>query len=196
MPRILLAPISSIEPNFSTILQFLTPKSKPSTHDPVRDSVTSEFYLTVMSNAATVTSYAVSNLMHSTNLLLETMSGLVELSPYRPFGTFIFCAGNGQLIVTRNSDAVLQLLFHTAQPSDLSQVSDVANKSIQQHLNYEAELRKSLEKLNVVCLDRLEGVPLSADGSNSDTNTGLDALGLVISVLLSTYIVFDPIFQA
>lgn len=187
VPRILLAPFSSIEQSFSHILQLLTPKSKPSSQDSVRSSLTSEFYSTVIGNASTVTSHAACKLMGSTNLLLEAVTNFVELSPYKPFGTFIFCNGNGQLIVVRNSDAVLQLLFHTAQLSKYTELSEVASKSILQHHAYEAELEDSLGMQNVVYLDKLDVLPLSANGSNGDIatiSTALDGLGLVITVYL------------
>ncbi|PNX97037.1 disease resistance protein, partial [Trifolium pratense] len=183
VPRIFLAPFSSIEKLFSSVLQLLTPKnnkSEPSfTQDSIEDSVSCEFYSTVMRNVATVTSHVACNLMGSTNLLLETMTNFVELSPYRPFGTYIFCDGNGQLIVVRNSDAVLQLMFHIAQLRDLKQLSEVANKSILQHLAYEAELEESLGMQNVVYLNKLDILPLSAkDGPDIDIAAALDSLGL------------------
>ncbi|KAH1126599.1 hypothetical protein GYH30_015549 [Glycine max] len=178
VPRILLAPLASIEENFGSVLQFLNPKSKTSTQDPTRAILISEVYKTVMRNAASVTSHAACILMGSTNLLLETVANFVELSPYRPFGTYVFCNGNGQLIVVENSDAVLQLLFHTALLSDLAELEEVADKSISQHLNYVAELQESLGMQNVVYLEQLEQLPLSADGSNSDVATALDGLGL------------------
>ncbi|TKY73449.1 EDS1L protein [Spatholobus suberectus] len=182
VPRILLAPFSSIEQIFSSILQFLNPKFKTSTQDSVRASVVSEFYSTVMRNAATVTNHAACNLMGNTNLLVENVSDFVALSPYRPFGTYIFCNGNGQLIVIRNSDAVLQLMLHTAQPNNLAENSEVAHKSIQEHLVYEAKLRESMEMLNVADLDQLEELPLSPDGSNRDIATVRAALdGLELS---------------
>ncbi|MED6174888.1 defense response, partial [Stylosanthes scabra] len=183
VPRILLAPFTSIERMFATILQLFatSPRtSRLSALDRTRAGTASEFYTTVMRNAATVTSHAACILKGSTNLLLETVTNFVDLSPYKPFGTFVFCAGDGQLTVIRNADAVLQILFHSAQTSDLSQVSDVANNSILQHQiqNYEAELQESLEMQNVVCLDQLEKLPLSADGSNSEVVKALDGLGL------------------
>lgn len=179
VPRIFLAPFSSIEKLISPVLQLLTPNNNSLTQDPIRDSVTCEFYSTVMRNAATVTSHVACNLMGSTNLLLETMTNFVELSPYRPFGTYIFCNGNGQLIVVKNSDAVLQLLFHIAQLRDLAQLSEVANKSILQHLAYEAELEESLGMQNVVYLNKLDDLPLSAgDGHDTDIAAALDSLGL------------------
>ncbi|KAK7281853.1 hypothetical protein RIF29_10172 [Crotalaria pallida] len=189
VPRILLTPFSSIEHLFTSILQYLNPKSKTSTQDSTRrGSVTSEFYSTVMRSMATVASNAACNLMGSTNLLQETVTNFVDLSPYRPFGTYIFCTGHGQMIVVRNSDAVLQIMFHTAQLSDLEELSLVANKSIQEHLVYEAELKDSFEMLNVVCFDQLEELPLSNDGSNSDIatiSTALDGLGLSTRARLS-----------
>ncbi|CAL0327693.1 unnamed protein product [Lupinus luteus] len=182
VPRILLAPYSSIEQLFSSILQYLNPKFKPSTQDSTRrGTLTCEFYSTVMRNTATVTSHAACILMGSSNLLLETVTNFVDLSPYRPFGTYIFCNGNGQMIVVKNSDAVLQLLFHTSQLRDLAELSEVANKSIVEHLVYEVELKDSFEMLNVVHLNQLEELPLSNDGSNSDIGTvctALDGLGL------------------
>ncbi|TKY73447.1 EDS1 protein [Spatholobus suberectus] len=182
VPRILLAPFSSIEQTFGSILQFLNPKSKTSTQDSTRASVISDFYSTVMRNAASVTSHAACILMGSTNLLLETVANFVDLSPYRPFGTYVFCNGKGQLIVVKNSDAVLQLLFHTAQLSNLAELPQVADDSISQHLVYETELGVSLIKQNVEDLEQLEELPLSADGSNSDVATrisaALDGLGL------------------
>ncbi|TKY73448.1 EDS1L protein [Spatholobus suberectus] len=155
VPRILLAPFSSIEQTFSSILQFLDPMFGPDR----RGSVISEFYSTVMRNAATVTSHAAGTLMGSTNLLFETVTNFVDLSPYRPFGTYVFCNGNGQLIVVRNSDAVLQLMFHTAQLSNLEELPEVANNSISQHLAYVAELQESLGMQNVVYLEQLENFP-------------------------------------
>ena len=119
VPRIFLAPFSSIEKLFSPVLQLLTPDNDNfESQDSIRDSMICEFYSTVMRNATTVTMHVACNLMGSTNLLLETMTNFVELSPYRPFGTYIFYNGNGQLIVVNNSEAVLQLMFHIAQLKD------------------------------------------------------------------------------
>ncbi|XP_015967692.1 protein EDS1L isoform X2 [Arachis duranensis] len=179
MPRILFAPFHSIQPIFSSILQLFNPKSKSSGTDSETDRVISEFYSTVMRNTATVTSYVISNLMDDTNLLLETLPNLVDLSPYRPFGNFIFCAADRPPVVVRNSDVVLQLLFYTARINDMSEVSDVSKKSIMQHLRYEVELQQSFEISNVVYLDQLEELSLAADGSNRLTvSTALDSFGL------------------
>ncbi|KAJ1421783.1 Fungal lipase-like domain [Sesbania bispinosa] len=181
VPLILLAPFSSIEQTFSSILQFLTPEFKPSTQESLqRANLTSEFYSTVMRNAKTVIHHAACNLMGNTNSLLETIMNFVDLSPYRPFGTYIFCSGNGQLIVIKDSNAALQLTFHTAL-LDLAEPSEAANKSISQHHAYKDALEDSLQRQNVVYMDKLDELPLSTHGSNGDiaaVSAALDDLGL------------------
>ncbi|KAI5406947.1 hypothetical protein KIW84_053267 [Lathyrus oleraceus] len=130
--------------------------------DSIRDSVSCEFYSTVMKNAATVTRHVACNLMGSTNLLLETMTNFVELSPYRPFRTYIFC-----------------------NAKRFTQLSEVANESIVQHLAYEAELEESLGMQNVVYLNKLDDLPLSlGDAPNTDIATALDSLGLGVRARL------------
>ncbi|KAL2340846.1 hypothetical protein Fmac_008786 [Flemingia macrophylla] len=180
VPRIFLTPFSYIDQTLGSIIQFLNPRSKTSTQDSIRYSLISEFYLTVMRNASVVANHAACNLMGNTNLLVEKVSNFVALSPYRPFGTYIFCNENGPLIVIRNSDAVLQFMFHSAQPNNLAEIFEVANKSIQEHLVYEAKLQESLDIPNLVYLDPLD-IPLSADGSESDipaVSAALDGLEL------------------
>lgn len=178
VPRIFLAPFTSIQKHFSPILQLLKPKSSSANHGSIRAS-NNEFFSTVMRNVRTVTSHVACNLMGNTNLLLETVTNFIELSPYRPFGTYIFCNGNGHLVVVRNSNAVLQLLYYTAQLKDLTELSEVANKSLEQHLAYEDELKDSLEMQSVVYLDKLDDLPLSSDDpNNADFAPALDGLGL------------------
>ncbi|KAJ7945928.1 Enhanced disease susceptibility 1 [Quillaja saponaria] len=173
VPRVLLAPLSSIQQNLDTILQFFNPQSpnfKKGLTGRSRDE-TKDFYLTVMKNAATITSHAACNLMQSTNLLVETITSFFEPSPYRPFGTYIFCTENGKLIVIKNPDAILQLLFHSFQLSNEARGAEVV---LQKHLNYQSELQGS----NVVYLDQLEKLPLSEDGSNANINSALNDLGM------------------
>ncbi|KAJ1387124.1 hypothetical protein SESBI_40202 [Sesbania bispinosa] len=163
---------------FSSILQFLTPESKPSTQESLqRANMTSEFYSTVMRNAKTVTHHAACNLMGNTNSLLETIMNFVDLSPYRPFGTYIFCGGNGQLIVIKDSNAALQLMFHTAQ-LDLAEPYEAANKSISQHHAYKDALEDSLQRQNVAYMDKLDELPLSTHGDIAAVSVALDGLGL------------------
>ncbi|KAI9086445.1 hypothetical protein K1719_031529 [Acacia pycnantha] len=174
VPRISLAPFSSVERTIDPILQVLS--KNRSSPEPVRYS---EFYNTVVKNAATVASHQACNLMGSTNLLLETVKNFVVLSPYRPFGTFVLCTGNGRLVVMKNSEAVLQVLFHSAVLSrEEGEGDEVAKNKVLQHLEYVKEVEESLGMQNVVYLDKLEEVPLSQDNDAANVDSALNDLGL------------------
>ncbi|KAJ7956300.1 Enhanced disease susceptibility 1 [Quillaja saponaria] len=176
VPRILLAPLSSIQQNLEPVLQFLNPQSQNFKNEFIgRSNETRNFYLTVMKNAATITSHAACNLMHSTNLLVEAIGNFIELSPYRPFGTYIFCTENGKLILMKNPDAVLQLFFYSSQLSNESEGQEVAYRSLQNHLNYKSELLKGSK---VVYLDQPEKLPLSAKDSYGNNNSAFNDLGM------------------
>uniref|UniRef100_A0A2N9EI66 EDS1 EP domain-containing protein n=1 Tax=Fagus sylvatica TaxID=28930 RepID=A0A2N9EI66_FAGSY len=178
VPRIFLAPLSSIKQEFQPVLEFLKTNSSNAPWEALA------FYTNVMRNASSVASHAACKLMGNTNLLLETVTSFIELSPYKPFGTYVFCTGNGKLVVLSNPDAVLQLLFYSLQLCSDAERTDVAHRSLQEHLGYKNELKESLEMINEVCLDhhtdQLGQLPLSADSTGSDiaTNTALNDLGL------------------
>ncbi|MCE3051843.1 enhanced disease susceptibility 1 [Datura stramonium] len=74
------------------------------------------------------------NLKGCTNLLLETVSNIVQLSPYRPFATYVFCNGNGKLVVVENPDAVLQLLFYSSQMNSEAEAAVVVARSLNEHV--------------------------------------------------------------
>ncbi|KAK4264271.1 hypothetical protein QN277_025474 [Acacia crassicarpa] len=175
VPRIFLAPFSSVERTIDPILQVLS--KNRSSSEPVRYS---EFYNTVVQNAATVVSHQACNLMGSTNLLLETVKDFVVVSPYRPFGTFVLCTKSGRLVVMKNSEAVLQVLFHSAVLSEPGEERDgVAENKVLQHLEYVKEVKEScLGMQNVVHLDKLEEVPLSQDNAAANVDSALNDLGL------------------
>ncbi|KAL2340847.1 hypothetical protein Fmac_008787 [Flemingia macrophylla] len=185
VPRILLAPLSSL---CDPISQYFNPKSKSFMSESVRRAnatATSDFYFATMSNAATITNYVASKLMGSTETTLLTMANFIPLSPYRPFGTYIFCTGNGQLrkqIVIKNPEAVLQVLFFSAQLStEEAEAAEVPYRSLREHAIYGTELQK-MGTQNVVNLDQLDKIPLSEDAAGGSTatiiNTALDDLGL------------------
>ncbi|XP_065619005.1 protein EDS1B-like, partial [Quercus suber] len=181
VPRILLAPISSIKLEFQKVLQFLNAKSVNLAHASIDNFDASNFYMKVMKNASSVASHAACNLMGNTNLLLETVSNFIPLSPYKPFGTYVFCTGNGKLVILRNPDAVLQLLFFSSQLCREEECTDIAQRSLQQHFGYDNELQDCFQMLNEVHLEPLEQLPLSSDTTSSDIatiNSALNDLGL------------------
>lgn len=181
VPRIMLSPLSSIQELLQAIFAFINPKYYQ--HEAVaRSSDAANFFWTVMRSASSVASYAACNLKGCTNLLLETVSNIVQLSPYRPFGTYIFCTGNGKLVVVENPDAVLQLLFYSSQMSSEAEAAVVVARSFNEHQLYRNEMQESLEMKDVVCLDNLTDIPLSSNVIPSDEvatmNSALNDLGL------------------
>ncbi|XP_057761995.1 protein EDS1-like [Arachis stenosperma] len=180
VPRILLSPLSSFDQRFEAVSQFFNPnhKLKSFMSESVgRSSHTSDFFSVVMSNAAKVTSHAVSKLIGTPDSTLEIIANFVPLSPYRPFGTYIFCTGNGKHVVIRNPDAVLQILFFSAQLSTEAEVAQVGSRSLQEH---RTKLQLNFGKENFVFLeqDQLEKVPLTDDGSKDDISMAFNDLGL------------------
>ncbi|KAH9775957.1 protein eds1-related [Citrus sinensis] len=177
VPRVLLAPLSSLEPELKTILDFLNPKCTIHIQEPTREA--SALYVTVMSNASSVASHAACHLMGNTNKLSDTLLSFIELSPYRPFGTYVFCTGDRELVVVKNPDAVLQIFFYSSQLSSEVEGPEIALRSVKDHFNYQSELQ-NLETKGVAHFDNLEGLPLSS-------NVGAAGLGLVLNNLgLST----------
>ncbi|XP_004299596.1 PREDICTED: protein EDS1B-like [Fragaria vesca subsp. vesca] len=169
VPRIMLAPLSSIQQALVHVLHYFTAKGHPYPHD----SIATNLYTNVMRNTSALASHAACKLMGNTNMLLETLTNFIKLSPYRPFGTYIFCTGNGKLIHLDNPEAVLQLLFYSCQLNHENEIEATARKCIKAHLeDYKTELLdRSLEE-NLVCVTELEQLPLASDG------TALDDLGL------------------
>ncbi|CAK9177303.1 unnamed protein product [Ilex paraguariensis] len=174
VPRIMLCPVSSIEQELQPILDLFKPKSSSFEQEfSGISSIASTFFTTVVRNASSVASHDAFNLMEYTNLLLKTVTSSIEISPYRPFGTYIFCTGNGKLVVLRNPDAILQLLFYGAQPSSEADGARVIYKSFKEHLIYEDEVKKSLNTQDVVYLDHLDDLATTDAVLNDlDLSTG------------------------
>lgn len=110
------APYLSVERELQKVLDFLNPRSVLYKHPSIcKSSEASSFVENVLTNLSSIASYVGCNLTVCKNLLVDNFSSFVELSPYRPFGTYIFCINNTRTVVVRNSDVVLQLLFHSSQ---------------------------------------------------------------------------------
>ncbi|XP_031491544.1 protein EDS1L-like [Nymphaea colorata] len=87
--------------------------------------------------------------------LLEAVNEIVELSPYRPFGSFYFCCSEGKVVKVENHEAVTQILFYSLQ---LPRSSIGSN-------DY-----KTYETKEIVPLDNLQAISLQNDDVNSAPN--------------------------
>ncbi|KAL2936006.1 Protein EDS1L [Bienertia sinuspersici] len=180
VPRISLTPLPSIERELQPLLQYFNPKSPFFAVEKTAES--SMFILIVMRNASIVTNRVACLFMGCTNLLLENVTNFIELSPYRPFGTYVFYTGNRKFVVAENPDAILQILHYCVQLDSESDWDIVAQKSLKEHIIYEDELPDNLEMPSVAYLKHLEDLPLCAgnmgQGENFELCAALNDLGL------------------
>ncbi|KAK2973407.1 hypothetical protein RJ640_011641 [Escallonia rubra] len=144
VPRILLAPLSSIhQDEVQRVLDCFNPMSKNFRKEFVaKSNEATAVHTTITTYAASAASHAACNLMGSTNLVLDTLRSFIELSPHRPFGTYIICIEHGKLVVVENSDTVVQMLFHLACEAEVAQV---AYRSLKDNFVYENELQNCFE---------------------------------------------------
>nr|XP_027121561.1 protein EDS1-like [Coffea arabica]XP_027123837.1 protein EDS1-like [Coffea arabica] len=183
VPRVMFSPLSSIEAGMQQILLYTSSKSPYFQNESIgNSSAATSCFMVVMRNASAVASHAACHLMGCTNLLLETVSSFIELSPYRPFGTYIFCTANGKSVILQNPDAILQLLFYSAQLSSETEIAHVVYRSLNDNLSYENHLQDCLEMQNVAHLNNLVELPLSSHANTNNEaaklNTVLNDLGL------------------
>lgn len=189
IPRSLMAPLSSLKQEFQAILHFLCPKSLCFGLNTIVEPLVIFFYSTVLRNALSISSHRACLAMGCTNPLLEVIPGFVKLTPYRPFGTFIFCSNNGRLVRLKNPDAILQVLFYSFQLTSKEDLTEVAYRSLEEHLLYEPKIKECLAMQDVVSMDCLEVIPLSLNAGIGDgmqsIETMLEDLQLVSFFLFS-----------
>ncbi|XP_042511129.1 protein EDS1B-like [Macadamia integrifolia] len=186
IPRILLSPLSSIKGNLHTVL----PSFNSNQLEPIAISqdASSSFY-DIMRNASALASHTACNYMGCTNSLLQTISSFIELSPYRPFGTYVFCTGRGKMFTIKNPDAILQLLFYSLQLDNREAVTNIACRSFKDHLQYEFEISGNTGNEDVIDLEHLLlQLPLSSTGTNNaemgSIQTVINELGLSTRAML------------
>ncbi|XP_039160812.1 protein EDS1B isoform X1 [Eucalyptus grandis] len=177
VPRILLA----LHYSAAELLQEIPRFSNP--HHKADKAKLALLFANVMKNASCVASHAACALTESKHTLFDTMSRFIKLSPYRPCGKYVFCTETDRLVVVKNPDAVLQMLFHSLQIGSDTELQDTAVASLKAHWRYKDTLRKSSDMYNVVCLENLPELPLSSDNT-TDIGAALSDLNLCIPARL------------
>ena len=85
------------------------------------------------------------------NPSLDIIKSFIELSPYRPSRTYVICTGNGNLLVVKNPNVVMQILIHCAELGE-SDTAEVEKRSLDEHSAYLSELKECLGMQAVVSL--------------------------------------------
>jgi enhanced disease susceptibility 1 protein len=173
VPRIPLTPLASFREEIQSVLDWLSPQT-PS-HSPVgRSLAIAEYYETLLRSTLSIASYEACSFMGCTSSILGTLTSFIELSPYRPCGTYLFLTSSEQLIVLTNSDAVLQLFFYCLQLDPQQQLLDAAATSLTAHGLYEP-IKECMQ--DIVCVDYL-GTISSVPGRQSN-RTAMGSVELV-----------------
>eukprot|EP01018_Ginkgo_biloba_P033519 Gb_34241 [translate_table: standard] len=102
-----------------------------------------ELIATVLKNASLVASYAtVTCLAYATKMGSMGINSTVvkQISPYRPFGCYVFCSRNGAACI-ENHEAVLQMLYYTLRSTNSSpDLREIACMS--EHTRYDMLIQK------------------------------------------------------
>ena len=120
--------------------------------------------------------------MSPNNSLIAVVKPLIKLSPYSPFGHYVFCSKSGGILV-ENHFAVLPILYYTLQTSNAK-----LEEFILENICYGNILPSALQ--NIVKLNELSNLPLSDTISiyqDKRITTQLVSLGLGIQVTLYYY---------
>ncbi|XP_059067870.1 protein EDS1B-like [Cryptomeria japonica] len=129
-----------------------------------------KYLVTVLHHACAVVNLITVNNMEPGNKLISSLKPAVKLSPYRPFGYYLFCSKEGGLFV-ENIEAVVPILFY-------SLASAQGEASISDHTGYDTVFNAHT---NVVNLEGLQNLPLSQGAPQSSAmEIQLNALGIGI----------------
>ncbi|XP_062193441.1 protein EDS1L-like isoform X2 [Phragmites australis] len=164
VPRIPLTPLASFREEIQAVLDWLSPQT-PNNSPVGRSFVIPAYYETSLRSALSIASYEACSFMGCTSSILGTLTSFIELSPYRPCGTYLFLTSSEQLIVLTNSDAVLQLLFYCLQLDPQQQLLDAAARSLSAHWQYEP-IKQCIQ--DIICVDYLGTFSSALPGRQSD----------------------------
>eukprot|EP00253_Pinus_taeda_P013158 PITA_13158 len=139
VPRMLLAPVESIlEPLIAILPYWESIMVNDSKHVP--DSFMQDAGRTLLRN---VLQYTDTMANYGVDYRSE-LDGLIKRSPYRPFGTYMFCSGEGAACID-NSKTVLKMLHLTMQSHE-KPCDTTVQDCFSEHIGYGSVLERVIEK--------------------------------------------------
>jgi len=138
VPRMLLAPLESIAEPLIAILPYwqriMANESKTVPDSLIQDACRALLNIVLQYNN-TVTNYGPDSLRES--------DGVIKRSPYRPFGTYMFCSSEGATCID-NSQSVLKILHLTLQSYEKS-YDTIVQDCFSEHIEYGSVLNHVVE---------------------------------------------------
>jgi len=168
VPRMLLAPFESIAEPLIAILPYwqglIANDSKDEPDYFIQDACRT-LLNNVLQYTHTVANYELDS--------LRKLDGVIKRSPYRPFGTYMFCSSEGAACFD-NSEIVLKMLHLTMQSHEKSS-NKIVQDCFSEHIEYGSVLKHVIEK-------SIGGKRIANPGSESSYERGislqLDGIGV------------------
>ncbi|RLM93221.1 protein EDS1L-like [Panicum miliaceum] len=148
VPRILLTSFASFREEIQAVLDWLSPQT-PNNSPAGRSLVIPEYYETLLRSTLSIASYEACSFMGCTSSILGTLTSFIDLSPYRPCGTYHF----------------FTILFYRLQLDPQQQLLDAAARSSSAHWQYEP-IKQCMP--DIVCVDYLGAISSTAPGTQTD----------------------------
>eukprot|EP00253_Pinus_taeda_P006790 PITA_06790 len=173
VPRMLFAPFESIaEPLIAILPYWQSIMVNDSNHVP--DSFIQDACRTLLHNVLQYTG-TVAN--YGRNSPTES-EGVIKRSPYRPFGTYIFCSGEGAACID-NSEAILKMLHWTILSHD-EPYENIIQDCFSEHIGYGSVLKRIIEKS---ISERRSAKPDSESSYKMGLSLQLEAIGVGAQVI-------------
>ena len=171
VPRMLLAPLESITEPLTAIL--------PYWHDKVADSSLRDACKTLLKKVLQYTDTVANYGLHSS----RGSDGVIKRSPYKPFGTYMFCSSHGAACID-NSDVVLKM-FHLTMKSHEKPLDNIVEQCFLEHIGYDKVLNHVIETSK-------RGIRFANSDSEFSYDMGislqLEATGVGAQVILNSFL--------
>eukprot|EP00253_Pinus_taeda_P029005 PITA_29005 len=168
VPRMLLAPFESIVEPLIAILPYwqgiMANDSKTVPDSSIQDAGRT-LLLNVLQYTDTTANYGVD--------ARRDLDGLIKRSPYRPFGTYMFCSGEGAACID-NSETVLKILHLTMQGHEKT-YGNIVQDCFSEHVEYGSVLNHVIDKS--LC-GRRTAKPDSESSDKMGMSLQLEAIGV------------------
>jgi len=166
VPRILLAPVESISEPLIAIFPYWQGIMQANDSKTIPDSSIQDASRTLLNN---VLQYA-----------LTIANYELDSSPYRPFGTYMFCSSEGAACI-ENSEIILKMLHLTMQSHE-NPYDNIVIDCLSEHVEYGSALQHAIEK-------SISGENFAEPDSESSYKVGmslqLEAIGVGVQVIHS-----------
>ena len=178
----LLVPFDSIDKSLITILPHW---EAIMVNGNVPDSLTQHAYRNLLNDVFQYTHTVANHGLDSPSEL-----AVIKRSPYKPFGTFMFCSSEGAACID-NSETILKIL-HLTMKSYEKCYDNIIQDCFSEHIAYDSVLNHTMEKI-------ITGRRIAKSDSESSTkieiSLQLKAIGVDSAIGVGHQVIFNSLLQ-